>query len=109
MAQTQFQLEQNLEKCIAIIDDGLSENPESAELWAEKGGFSFDYDMFAFKKSYEKAISMNPTKFEFYKSYIFLLLISNEIEEAKKQYNQMLLFIPLYEKSFEEIKKTMYL
>ena len=65
--------------------------------------------MFSFKESYEKAISLNPKNPDIYHEYIYLLIMNDEIEEAKRYYNQMLFYNPLFEKSFEELKKSMYL
>ena len=110
LAEAYFQLESgNVEKTLEILDEGIHENPESEELWMEKGGHSFPYDMFSFKESYEKAISLNPKNPDIYHEYIYLLIMNDEIEEAKRYYNQMLFYNPLFEKSFEELKKSMYL
>ena len=92
-----------------ILDEGISENPESEELWMKKGGYSYPYDIFAFKESYEKAINLNPKNLDIYHEYIYLLIINDELEAAKRYYNQMLFYNPLFEKIFEELKKSMYL
>ena len=99
----------SVEKTLEILDEGISENPESEELWMKKGGYSFPYDMFTFKESYEKAISLNPKNPDIYHEYIYLLIMNDELEAAKRYYNQMLFYNPLFEKSFEELKKSMYL
>lgn len=109
LAEAHFQLDVNYEKSKQVIDEGISENPNSAELWAQKGGYNYHDDVFTFRKSYEKAISLSPSDFKIYKEYIYLLLLDEDEETAKKYYNLMLLFNPVYEKSFEELKKSMYL
>lgn len=110
LAEAYFQLEGgSVEKTLEILDEGISENPESEELWMKKGGYSFPYDMFTFKESYEKAISLNPKNPDIYHEYIYLLIMNDELEAAKRYYNQMLFYNPLFEKSFEELKKSMYL
>ena len=108
LAETYFcMFGMNSEKIIEVIDEGISENPDSAELWAKKGYFYYSNDdLFAFRESYEKAISLNPCDCTIYEKYISILLSCDEIEEAKKQYNQMLLFNPLFEKSFHELEST---
>lgn len=93
----------NSEKVMEILDEGISENPESARLWAKKGNMEFNHDLYTFRQSYEKAISLNPSNYNIYEEYIFLLMINNETEEAKKWYNQMLLFNPLFEESFQDL------
>ncbi|WP_410319988.1 tetratricopeptide repeat protein [Methanobrevibacter sp.] len=110
LAEAYFQLESgNVEKTLEVLDEGIGENPESEDLWMEKGGYSFPYDMFTFKESYEKAISLNPKNPDIYHEYIYLLIMNDELEAAKRYYNQMLFYNPLFEKSFEELKKSMYL
>lgn len=109
LAEAYFQLDCNVEKSLEIIDEGLSENPESVELLIEKGGTSYPHDLAAFKESFEKAMNLNPSNMKTYKKYIYLLLLNEETEEAKKWYNQMLLYNPLFEKSFEEVRKSFFL
>ena len=109
LAEAHFQLEVTFEKPKQIIDEGISENPNSAKLWAQKGGYNYPHDLFTFRESYEKAISLSPRDFSIYKEYIYLLLLDEDEETAKKHYNQMLLVNPLFEKSFQELKKSMFL
>lgn len=109
LAEAHFQLERNFQKPKEIIDEGISENPDSSKLWAQKGGYNYHDDVFAFRQAYEKAISLNPRDYDIYDEYIYLLLLDEDDETAKKYYNQMLLYNPLFEKSFEELKKSMYL
>ena len=109
LAEAHFQLEGSFENPKQIIDEGISENPDSAKLWAQKGGYNYPHDLFTFRQSYEKAISLSPSDFSIYKEYIYLLLLDEDEETAKKYYNQMLLVNPLYEKSFQELKKSMFL
>ena len=103
LAEAHFQLEREYENALKIIDEGISENPESIELWVKKGRFSYPYHQLAFRKSYEKAISLNPSDKSIYREYIFLLMMDEDLEAAKKQYNEMLLYNPLFEKSFQEL------
>ena len=109
LAEAHFQLEVNFEKPKQIIDEGISENPNSPELWAQKGGYNYPHDLFTFRESYEKAISLSPNDCSIYREYIYLLLLDEDEETAKKYYNQMLLFNPVFEKSFQELKKSMFL
>lgn len=109
LAEAHFQLEVSFEKPKQIIDEGISQNPDSAKLWAQKGGYNYPHDLFTFRQSYEKAISLSPSDYSIYKEYIYLLLLDEDDETAKKYYNQMLLVNPLYEKSFPELKKSMFL
>lgn len=104
LAETHFQLDRGrLENALKVLDEGISENPESAKLWAKKGGYCYPHDLHAFQKSYEKAISLNPSNNKIYLEYIYLLMMNDSLEEAKKQYNQMLLYNPIFEKSFQEL------
>ena len=109
LAEAHFQIEVTFEKPKQIIDEGISENPNSAELWAQKGGYNYPHDLFTFRESYEKAMSLSPRDWSIYKEYIYLLLLDGDEETAKKYYNQMLLFNPLFGKSFQELKKSMFL
>lgn len=107
LAEAYFQIGGgDFEKPKQIIDEGISENPNSAELWVKKGDYNYPYDMFTFSDCYEKAISLSPSDYSIYKEYIRLLLLEEEDETAKKYYNQMLFVNPLFEKSFEEFKKS---
>ena len=65
--------------------------------------------MFEFRRSFEKAISLNPHDLEIYRDYIYLLLLGDDEQTAKKFYNEMLLYNPLYEESFDEFKKSRFL
>ena len=109
IAEAHFQLEGNFEKSKQIIDKGICQNPDSPELWAQKGGYNFPEDYFAFRHAYEKALSLSPNDCAIHKEYIYLLLLGDDEEEAKLHYNQMLLSNPLFEKSFQELKKSMFL
>ena len=109
LASATFQMTVQPEKSLEIIEEGLRENPESVELWCEKGSYGLSADVYGFEQAYEKAISLNPNDCETYKKYIFVLLLCGEYEAAKKQYNQMLLFNPLFEKNFEELKESMHI
>lgn len=107
LAEAQFQLEpDNLEKINQILDEGIKENPDSAKLWAEKGGYNFIYNPDTFRQSYEKALSLNPNNITIYKSYIYLLLLDEDDESAKKIYNQMLFYNPLFEENFHDFKSS---
>ena len=86
-----------------IVEEGLRENPESAELWAEKADQNCIINPIECTKSYEKAISLSPADPNMYLRFIDTLLMTNEIETAKIYYNQLLLVNPLFEKSFEEM------
>ena len=55
---------------------------------------------------YETAISIDSRNLNFYLEYISLLMIDGEVEKAKKMYNRMLLYFPLFDKSFDEIEAT---
>lgn len=103
LAEAYVQLETR-EKALNIIEEGLCENPKSVELWVEKGGLNFPYDMITFRESYKKAISLNPMDYTIYLKYIDLLLIEDEFDEVKKYYNKLLLVNPLFEKSFQELR-----
>ncbi len=107
LAEAYFQIERGFEKANKVLDEGICQNPDSAELWVQKGGYSFSNDYFTFRQSYEKALSLSPNDCDIYKEYICLLLLSEEEEMAKRYYNHMLLFNPLFEKSFMELKKAM--
>ena len=110
LAEAYFQIHGgDFEKSKQIIDEGISENPNSAKLWAQKGGYYYCDESYAFSKAYEKAISLSPSDCSIYREYIYLLLLNEDDDIAKKVYNQMLLMNPLYEKSFEELKKSMFL
>ena len=99
--------EHDFEKAFQVFAEGISENPESFELWMERGGFSYPYDVTAFKESYEKAINLNPRGISIYQEYIYLLLTREEYEDAKRFYNRMLLYNPLFEESFEDLSYSM--
>lgn len=103
LAEAYFQLEMSFEKAKQILDKGICQNPDSAELWVQKGGINFSYDYFAFKHAYENALRLSPRDCAIYKEYIYLLKLMDEENEAKKYYNQMLLINPLFEKSFQEL------
>ena len=103
LAEAYFQLEMSFEKANQILDKGICQNPDSAELWVQKGGINFSYDYFAFKHAYENALRLSPRDCAIYKEYIYLLKLMDEENEAKKYYNQMLLINPLFEKSFQEL------
>ena len=110
LAEAYFQIYGgDFEKSKQIIDEGIRENPNSAKLWAQKGGYCYTDETCAFSKPYEKAISLNPSDCSIYREYIYLLLLNEDDDVAKKIYNQMLLMNPLYEKNFEELKKSMFL
>lgn len=110
LAEAYFQIDGgDFERSKQIIDEGISENPDSAKLWAKKGGYCYSDELCAFSKPYEKAISLSPSDCSIYREYIYLLLLNEDDDVAKKVYNQMLLMNPLYEKSFEELKKSMFL
>lgn len=104
LSEAYIQLD-NMEKSREIIEKGIGENPKSPEMWIEKGGLEFTWDVPEFMKSYRKAIELNPTDHKVYIKYLRLLLMIEEFEEAKICYNQMILVNPLFEKSFEEMKK----
>lgn len=105
LSQAQFQIDGgDHNKSVEIIEEGLIENPDSAELWIEKGGYCFCDDPYTFRESFEKAISLKPDDSEIYFKYIDLLLMSDEMEMAKIYYNKLLLVNPLFDKSFEELK-----
>ena len=55
---------------------------------------------------YETAISIDSRNLNFYLEYISLLMIDGEVEKAKKMYNRMLLYFPLFDKRFDEIEAT---
>lgn len=57
-------------------------------------------------REYETAISIDSRNLNFYLEYISLLMIDGEVEKAKKMYNRMLLYFPLFDKSFDEIEAT---
>ena len=104
LAEAHFQLDRGrLENALKILDEGISENPESAKLWAKKGGYCYPYDEPAFRKSYEKAISLDPSNNKIRLEYLYLLMMDEDLEAAKKHYNEMLLYNPLFEKSFQEL------
>ena len=105
LAEAHFQLERGYEKANQILDEGICQNPDSAELWAKKGEYNSFEDYFAFRHAYEKALRLSPNDCAIYEEYIYLLLLCEQEEEAKRIYNQMLFFNPLYEKSFKEFKK----
>lgn len=110
LAEAYFQIDGgDFERSKQIIDEGISQNPDSAKLWAQKGGYCYSDELCAFSKPYEKAISLSPSDCSIYREYIYLLLLNEDEDVAKKVYNQMLLMNPLYEKSFEELKKSMFL
>lgn len=110
LAEANFQLlgSDFLDNVIQILDRGISENPESAELWAKRGGYIYPYDMPAVRYAYEKALELNPNDRSLFREYIFLLLMDEDEETAKRFYNKMLLFNPLYDKSFEELKRRCF-
>ena len=109
LAEAHFQLERGYEKANRILDEGICQNPDSAELWAKKGEYNSFEDYFGFRHAYEKALRLSPNDCTHYEEYIYLLLLCEQEEEAKKTYNQMLFYNPLFEKSFEEFKKSMFL
>ena len=109
LAEAYFQLEESYEKANMILDEAISKNPDSSMLWAQKGGYNFPNDMFEFRRSFEKAISLNPRDLEIYRDYIYLLLLGDDEQVAKKFYNEMLLYNPLYGESFDEFKKSRFL
>ena len=109
LVEATFQKTVRYEKPLEIIEEGLRENPESTDLWVKKGEFSYSDDIYGFGKAYEKAISLNPNDCKIYREYIYLLLMCEDDEAAKKQYNQMILYHPLFEKSFEELKKSWFI
>ena len=97
---------QNLKKPKEIIEEGIRENPDSPELWIERGDLNFNDDLIAFVKSYEKAMELNPSDYHACLKCVELLLLAGEVEAAKPWYNQLLLLNPLFEKSFEELQKS---
>ena len=106
LSEAHIQLGHDFEISAEILDEGIRENPNSAELWAEKGDLHFSNDPYTFMKSYETAISIDSRNLNFYLEYISLLMIDGEVEKAKKMYNRMLLYFPLFDKSFDEIEAT---
>ena len=107
LAEAYSHIECDFEKPDMILDEGIGENPDSAMLWAQKGGHNYAYNPHIFRQSYEKALSLSPGNTDIYIEYIHLLLLDDDIETAKKIYNEMLLFNPLFERSFEELKEMM--
>ncbi len=106
LSEAHIQLGHDFEISADILDEGIMENPNSAELWAEKGNLHFANDPYTFMKSYETAINIDPKKLNSYIEYISLLMLEGEVEKAKKVYNQMLFYFPLFEKSFDEIEAS---
>ena len=107
LAEAHIQLELgNYEKPKEIIEEGIRENPDSPELWIERGDLNFNDDLIAFVKSYERAMELNPKDYNICLKCAKLLLLAGEVEAAKPWYNQLLLLNPLFEKSFEELQKS---
>ena len=86
-----------------IIENAIAENPDSADLWVEKGDLLFCHDLVESGRAYQKAIELEPNDCSIYVRYIDLLILAGEEEMAKIPYNQLLLINPLYEKSFQEL------
>lgn len=107
LAEAHFQRDlQNLEKPKEIIEEGIRENPDSPELWIERGDLNFNDDLPAFVKSYERATELSPKDYGICLKCVKLLLLAGEVEAAKPWYNQLLLLNPLFEKSFEELQNS---
>lgn len=106
LAEAYIQLDGcNMKRAIEIVEEGISENPESWKLWVERGDVHYMHDEYAFRQSYEKAISLNPNETSIYLKYIDMLLMEDESETAKIYYNQLLLVNPLFEKTFDELQE----
>ena len=104
LAEAHLQLNRcDCEKSMEIIENAIAENPDSADLWVEKGDLLFCHDLVESGRAYQKAIELEPTDCSIYVRYIDLLILAGEEEMAKIPYNQLLLINPLYEKSFQEL------
>ena len=95
----------NALKSLEYIQKGLALNPESAELWVMKAWALYPLDFEGFKKSLERAIKLEPNNTENHVVLIRNCTWENEIENARKYYDRLMFYNPIFSKSFDELTK----
>ena len=92
-------------KSIECIEKGLEINPNCSELWIQKAWAYFPIDFEEFKRSFEKALKLEPNNIKNYLRLIDQCQWEGENENARKYYERLLFYNPTCTISFDEICK----
>jgi tetratricopeptide (TPR) repeat protein len=95
----------DIEKSMDNIEKAIAISPESAELWIKKAWVHYPTDFERFKKAFEAALRLDVNNTENYITLIRKCIWEDELCEAYKYYERLMLYNPAFEKSFEDIRK----
>lgn len=90
-------------KSIEYAEKGLEMNPESSDLWIQKAWAYYPTDFEEFKKSFEKALKLEPNNITNYIRLIEQCRWEGESENAQRYYERLLFYNPACTMSFDEI------
>ncbi|MDO5811134.1 MAG: CDC27 family protein [Methanobrevibacter sp.] len=91
------------QKVFENVEKGLEINPESSELWIQKAWAYFPIDFEEFKKSFEKALKLEPNNIKNHITLIEQCRWEGESENARRYYERLLFYNPACTLSFDEI------
>ena len=90
-------------KSIECVERGLEINPDSSDLWIQKGWAYYPMDFDEFMRAFENALKLDPNNIENHIRLIDECLWADESENARRYYERLIFYNPTFAKSFEEI------
>ena len=98
-----YYLSSDRQKSMEIIERGLEMCPKSPELWIEKAWIVYPDDFEAFKRNFERGLELNPNNTKDFVKLIDKCIWEDEPDNARKYYERLVFYNPLFEKSFDDI------
>ncbi|MBE6501267.1 MAG: hypothetical protein E7Z79_02370 [Methanobrevibacter thaueri] len=95
----------NALKSLEYIQKGLALDPKSVELWVMKAWTLYPLDFEGFRKSLERAIALDPNNTENHVTLIRNCVWENEMDNARRYYDRLMLYNPTFCKSFDELTR----
>ena len=94
----------DLEKSLEIIETGLKVDSNSTELLTAKSWIDYIMNEIEYKKVLERLIKLQPNNTKHFVRLIEQFIWEDELDDARKYYEKLLFYNPLFDLSFEEIE-----
>ena len=95
----------DIEKAMKYADKGLEIHPKSAALWIQKAWVHYYEDLDEFKRAFEMALKLEPNNIENHLCLIGECIYWDDMDDAHRYYERLMLYNPTFSKSFDEIRK----
>ena len=90
-------------KSVEYAERGLEINPDSNDLWIQKGWAYYPMDFDEFMRAFENALKLDSNNIKNHIRLIDECLWAGESENARRYYERLIFYNPTFAKSFEEI------